>query len=209
MDKIIGRKAEVKQVLECFESDKSELVSVFGRRRVGKTFLIKRCFNEEFDFWFTGIYKATRVQHLTQFQNVLKEKSGTKIKKLQDWFQAFEALKNYLLSLNKDKVVVFLDEIPWMDTQKSNFLAAFSYFWNMWPSNKTLLKLYVCGSATTWMINKFVGDKGGLYGRTSCSIYLAPFNLGETEELLKKGKQSEMNRHQIRELYMILGGIPY
>jgi AAA+ ATPase superfamily predicted ATPase len=119
MDKIIGRKAEVKQVLECFESDKSELVSVYGRRRVGKTFLIKRCFNEEFDFWFTGIYKATRVQHLTQFQNVLKEKSGTKIKKLQDWFQAFEALKNYLLSLNKDKVVVFLDEIPWMDTQRA------------------------------------------------------------------------------------------
>ncbi|MDY4832356.1 MAG: ATP-binding protein [Treponema sp.] len=209
MDKIIGRKAEVKQVLECFESDKSELVSVYGRRRVGKTFLIKECFDEEFDFWFTGIYKATRVQHLTQFQNVLNEKSGTKIKKLQDWFQAFEVLKNYLLSLNKDKVVVFLDEIPWMDTPKSNFLAAFSYFWNMWPSNKTLLKLYVCGSATTWMINKFVGDKGGLYGRTSCSIYLAPFNLGETEEFLKKVKQIEMNRHQILELYMILGGIPY
>ena len=107
MDKIIGRKAEIKQILECFESDKSELVSVYGCHRVGKTFLIKRCFNEEFDFWFTGIYKATRVQHLTQFQNVLKEKCGTNIKKLQDWFQAFEALKNYLLSLNKDKVVVF------------------------------------------------------------------------------------------------------
>ena len=80
MDKIIGRKTEKKQVLECFESDKSELVSVYGRRRVGKTFLIKQCFNEEFDFWFTGIYKATRVQHLTQFQNALQEKSDTKIK---------------------------------------------------------------------------------------------------------------------------------
>ena len=209
MDIIIGRKAEQKQILESFGSDKSELVAVYGRRRVGKTFLIKRCFNEEFDFWFTGIYKATRAQHLTQFHNVLQEKKPDKIKNLKDWFQAFEALKNYLLSLNKDKVVVFLDEIPWMDTPKSNFLAAFSYFWNMWPSNKTLLKLYVCGSATTWMINKFVGDKGGLYGRTNCSIYLAPFNLGETEEFLKKNKQIELNRHQILELYMILGGIPY
>ncbi len=209
MDKLIGRKAEQKQVLECLESNKSELVSVYGRRRVGKTYLIKQTFNEEFDFWFTGIYEATRIQHLTQFQKALYEKNGLKIPKIKDWFEAFDALKNYLLSLNKEKVVVFLDELPWMDTAKGNFLSAFSYFWNMWPSNKTLLKLYVCGSATTWMINKFVGDKGGLYGRVTCSIYLAPFNLGETEEFLREIKQIELNRHQILEVYMILGGIPY
>ncbi len=183
MDKLIGRKDEQKQVLECLESNKSELVSVYGRRRVGKTYLIKQTFNEEFDFWFTGIYEATRIQHLTQFQKALYEKNGLKIPKIKDWFEAFDALKNYLLSLNKEKVVVFLDELPWMDTAKGNFLSAFSYFWNMWPSNKTLLKLYVCGSATTWMINKFVGDKGGLYGRVTCSIYLAPFNLVPAEKV--------------------------
>lgn len=96
-----------------------------------------------------------------------------------------------------------------MDTPKGNFIQAFSYFWNMWPSNKTLLKLYVCGSATTWMIKNFIGDKGGLYGRVTCSIYLAPFNLGETEEFLKEIKHIELSRHKILELYMILGGIPY
>lgn len=209
MEKLIGRKNEQKQVFECLESDKSELVAVYGRRRVGKTYLINQCFNEEFDFWFTGIYEATKVQHLAQFKSVLNERSGKKSKKPQDWFEAFELLKEYLLSLNKEKVVVFIDEIPWLDTPKGNFLSAFSYFWNMWPSNKTLLKLYVCGSATTWMINKFIGDKGGLYGRISCSIYLAPFNLGETEEFLHRIKHIEMNRHQILELYMIMGGIPY
>lgn len=206
---LIGRALEQKQIFERFESDKSELVSVYGRRRVGKTYLIKQCFNEEFDFWFTGMYEATRAQQLAQFQAALYGKTNKKIPKLKDWFLAFEALKQYLLSLNKDKVVVFLDELPWLDTPKGNFLQAFSYFWNMWPSNKTLLKLYVCGSSTTWMIKKFVGDKGGLYGRVTCSIYLPPFNLAETEEFLSKIKHIELNRHKILELYMILGGIPY
>lgn len=206
---LIGRVLEQKQIFERFESDKSELVSVYGRRRVGKTYLIKQCFNEEFDFWFTGMYEATRAQQLAQFQAALYGKTNKKIPKLKDWFLAFETLKQYLLSLNKDKVVVFLDELPWLDTPKGNFLQAFSYFWNMWPSNKTLLKLYVCGSSTTWMIKKFVGDKGGLYGRVTCSIYLPPFNLGETEEFLSKIKHIELNRHKILELYMILGGIPY
>lgn len=206
---LIGRVLEQKQIFERFESDKSELVSVYGRRRVGKTYLIKQCFNEEFDFWFTGMYEATRAQQLAQFQAALYGKTNKKIPKLKDWFLAFETLKQYLLSLNKDKVVVFLDELPWLDTPKGNFLQAFSYFWNMWPSNKTLLKLYVCGSSTTWMIKKFVGDKGGLYGRVTCSIYLPPFNLGETEEFLIKIKHIELNRHKILELYMILGGIPY
>ena len=209
MQVLIGRKEEQKLINDCLESDKSELVSVYGRRRVGKTYLVKRCFDENFDFWFTGIYKASRVQQLGQFQNTLSEKTGKKTNKIKDWFQAFEELKKYLLSLGKKRVVVFLDEIPWMDTPKSGFLAAFSYFWNMWPSDKVLLKMYVCGSATTWMIDKFVGDKGGIYGRVTCPIYLAPFNLGETEEYLEKVKQIELNRYQILELYMILGGIPY
>lgn len=208
-DKIIGRKEEKKQIRDRFESDKSELLAVYGRRRVGKTYLVKQCFNEEFDFWFTGLYQTPRAQQLVQFRAALSEKTGEKMPKIKDWFEAFEKLKSYLLSLQKEKVVVFLDELPWMDTPKGNFIQAFSYFWNMWPSNKTLLKLYVCGSATTWMIKNFIGDKGGLYGRVTCSIYLAPFNLGETEEFLKKIKHIDLSRHKILELYMILGGIPY
>ena len=89
-----------------------------------------------------------------------------------------------MLKLKKDRVVVFIDELPWMDTSKSNFLAALSSFWNGWRSKKTFLKLYVCGSATTWMVDKFIGDKGGLYGRVSRPIYLAPFTLLETEQYL-------------------------
>ena len=206
---IIGRVYEQKIIKDYYDSPKSELVAVYGRRRIGKTFLIKKFFNEKFDFWFTGMYDTKKPVLLSQFGMELSKYSKTHVKTPKDWFEAFNSLSEYLLSLNKEKVTVFLDELPWMDTPKSNFLQAFSYFWNMWHSDKTQLKLFVCGSATTWMLDKFVGDKGGLYGRVSQAIYLAPFNLGETEKFLKDIKGIKYNRHQLLELYMILGGVPY
>lgn len=206
---IIGREYEQKLLQEYFDSQKSELVAVYGRRRVGKTYLIKRFFNEQFDFWFTGIYDAKKTDLLKLFGMELEKYSGKKIKTPKDWFEAFNALTEYLSSLGKEKITVFLDELPWLDTPKGNFLQAFSYFWNMWHSDKGQLKLFVCGSATTWMLDKFVGDKGGLYGRVSRAIYLPIFTLGETEQFLKEIKGIVLNRHQILELYMILGGVPY
>ena len=208
MDKIIGRKAEQKQILESFGLVKSELVAVYGLRRVGKTVLIKRCFNEEFDFWFTGIYKATRAQHLTQFHNVLQEKNPDKIKNLKDWFQAFEALKNYLLSLNKDKVVVFLDEIPWMDTARSDFKSALDHFWNSYGSAQEDLVLIVCGSATSWIINNLLLSKKGFHNRVTKRIRLLPFTLKECEDFLEYN-DIVMTRSQIIESYMVFGGVPY
>ena len=206
---IIGREYEQKLIMQCAQSDKSELVAVYGRRRVGKTHLVKYSFSEQFDFWFTGIYRSSREILLLQFSNELSKVSGKEYSKFKDWFSAFDALQDYLISLKKDKVVIFLDELPWMDTKNSNFLSAFSYFWNMWKSDKTKLKLFVCGSSTTWMIDKLIGDKGGLYGRVTHPIYLAPFNLAETEEFLINRKNMRLSRTQILELYMILGGIPY
>lgn len=208
-NKIIGREYEQKLIKQSFESNNSELIAVYGRRRIGKTFLIKNVFNENFDFWFTGMYETSRSTQLRQFGKELSKYSKNNYDMPKDWFEAFDKLKDFLLSLNKKKIIVFLDELPWIDTQKSNFLSAFSYFWNMWASEKCILKLYVCGSATTWMLDKFVGDKGGLYGRVTRAIYLAPFSLGETEQFLKKIKKMNITRKQIAELYMIMGGIPY
>lgn len=206
---IIGREHEQKIIKSYLNSGKAELIAVYGRRRVGKTFLVKSVFDNKFDFAFTGMYNVTRAVHLAQFQKCLEHYSGEKSKRLKDWFEAFDALSKYLDTLKKDRIVVFLDEIPWMDTPKSNFLAAFSQFWNNWASTKRNLKMFVCGSATTWMLSKFIGDKGGIYGRVCRPIWLAPFSLGETEQFLKKIKGIVMNRHQLVKTYMILGGIPY
>ncbi len=207
-NKIIGRKYEQELLKEYYMSPKSELVALYGRRRVGKTYLVKTYFNEEFDFWFTGLYNTGRKVLLKEFQSTLSRYSKAGVPSPSDWFEAFNSLREYLLSLKKDTVLVFLDELPWMDNPKSDFLASFSSFWNMWPSS-VKLKLFVCGSATTWMMDKLIGDKGGLYGRVSRAIYLSPFTLGETEMYLKEMKGISLSRYQILELYMIMGGIPY
>lgn len=205
---IIGRLKEQELIREYMNSDKAELIAVYGRRRVGKTFLIRSYFNDKFDFYFTGTFEATKSTQLRLFQGELQRYSGSKQRKPKDWFEAFEQLRDYLSGLNKDKIVVLLDELPWMDTPRSNFLQAFSYFWNSWGSNAKNFKLFVCGSATSWMLSKLIGDKGGLHGRVNRQIYLRPFNLEETEKFLQS-KGIDWTRYQIAQVYMTIGGIPY
>ena len=206
--RIIGREREQALIQEYCDSPKAELVAVYGRRRVGKTFLIKTFFHQTFDFYFTGAFETPRSTQLRLFQQELERYSGQKRKKPLDWFEAFEQLRDYLSGLKKERIVVFLDELPWMDTPKSCFLQAFSYFWNSWASNVAGMKFFVCGSATTWMLSKLIGDKGGMHGRVNRQIYLRPFNLNETAAFLRS-KRIDWTRLQIAQTYMVMGGIPY
>ena len=205
---IIGREHEQKLIQEYYHSPKAELIAVYGRRRVGKTFLIRECFDNKFDFHFTGSFETPRNTQLQLFYRELERYSGRKWKKQKNWYEAFDDLRDYLSSLRKDRMVVFLDELPWMDTPKSSFLSAFSYFWNNWASTVPGLKLFVCGSATTWMISKFIGDKGGMHGRANRQLYIRPFTLYETEKFIQS-KGIDWSRYQIVEAYMTMGGIPY
>ena len=207
-DIIIGRTAEQAILRQRLDSGSPEFIAIYGRRRVGKTFLVRQYFNDAFSFYSTGIYQGTKSEQLGAFNRQLEYYSGRKWKLAKDWFDAFAQLREYLESISGGKpIVVFLDELPWMDTQKSRFLKAFEYFWNSWGATNNRLKLIVCGSATTWMRENVLSDKGGLYNRTTRSIYLAPFTLRETEQyLLSRG--FNWNRYQIAECYMVLGGTP-
>ncbi|MDO4510371.1 MAG: ATP-binding protein [Bacteroidales bacterium] len=205
---IIGRNKERHLLEQISNRRDAQLVAIYGRRRVGKTYLVKRFFNEKFDFYFTGSYHTPTAVQLSMFAQALHEYSGQPFQNFSNWMQAFSALKDYLKSLQKENIVVFLDEIPWLDVAKSNFLPSFSQFWNGWASTCEGMKIIVCGSSTTWMLDKFVGDKGGFYGRSNRSIYLAPFTLNETEQFLKS-RHVQWTRFQITKLYMIMGGIPY
>lgn len=208
-NRIIGRKYEQHVLKNIYEEEEARLIAVYGRRRVGKTYLVKYFFDEKFDFFFTGSFETPMKTQLTLFRDTLFQYSSEVRPMPNDWFEAFSQLKEYLLSLKKKRIVVFLDELPWLDTPKSKFISAFSYFWNTWGSTRDGLKLVVCGSATSWMLDNVIGDKGGLYGRSSRSIYIAPFTLFEVEQFLKLRKGIIWNRYQILEAYMILGGIPY
>lgn len=207
-DKIIGRVAEQEILHQRIASKSPELIAIYGRRRIGKTFLVRQYFNDAFSFYSTGIYQGTKKEQLGEFNRQLEYYSGRKWKVAKDWFDAFAQLREYLGTLGGNKpIIVFLDELPWMDTRKSRFIKAFEYFWNSWGATNHRLKLIVCGSATTWMRENVLSDKGGLYNRTTRSIYLAPFTLHETEQyLLSRGIR--WNRYQIAECYMVLGGTP-
>lgn len=208
MKKIIGREAEQDILQKCMESDSPEFVAVYGRRRIGKTFLIKNFFNGNFDFYMTGSYNCSLSVHLDDFQKQLKKYSGKEWPKPKSWREAFRQLEEYLSSLKKDKIVVFIDELPWLDTPRSRFISALELFWNSWGDSRDNLKFIVCGSATTWMTDKLIGNKGGLHNRVNRRIYLAPFNLHETE-LLLRDKGIQWDRYQIVECYMAIGGTPF
>lgn len=206
---IIGRSNEMDTLRRYDQSNRSELVAIYGRRRVGKTYLIDAVFEGRIDFKFTGLERTRAIVQRELFQHTLNSFSGKNETAPKNWFIAFERLQEYLLSLGKEKVIVFLDELPWMDTPQSDFLAALTTFWNGWKGEKVLLKLFVCGSATTWMLDKLIGDTGGLYGRISRPIHLSPFSLLETEQFLNTIKGFQYSRKQVLDTYMIFGGIPF
>jgi AAA+ ATPase superfamily predicted ATPase len=207
---IIGRHEEISILKEKLRSNKSEFIAITGRRRVGKTYLINAYFEKEMTFHFSGILNASMQQQLQgfqfQFSNYFKKESSEKFP--SNWMEAFIQLSKQLeRSRKKSKKVIFIDELPWLDTHKSNFLSALEWFWNTWAIDKNIL-LIVCGSATSWMINKIVNNKGGLHNRLTQRIHLLPFTLIETTDFLKY-RQIKLSPYQITQLYMAMGGIPH
>lgn len=209
MDKLIGRDKECAELERCLNSDRSELVIVYGRRRIGKTFLIEEFFNQVFDFKYVGAHGMTTRRQLNNFQSVLNSYSKKKVSHLRNWDEAFHALEEYLSSLPSDrKRIVFIDEMPWMDSGKSIFVSALENFWNGWAMSQRNIMLVATGSATSWMKDKIVANKGGLHARITCNLHLSPFSLNETERYLAE-RGIEWDRYQLTQTYMVLGGIPF
>ena len=207
--KIIGRIEECQRLEECLEEERAQLIVVYGRRRVGKTFLINEFFDNNFTFKLTGAYNQTKSVQLRNFIGELNRKTKKKYSQPIDWVEAFELLREYLSSLSKqDKQVVFFDEMPWMDTPKAGFLEAFEWFWNDFGCTMENLVFVVCGSANSWMVDNIDKNKGGLFNRQTCRLFLKPFNLKEVKEYLES-RGFKWSLYDIAECYMILGGIPF
>ena len=208
---LIGRHFEIDYLHSKLTTPQSEMIAVYGRRRVGKTFLVKEVFKNQMAFHFTGLYKGTPTEHLIEFSKTLNafDKRSKLHPTYTNWFSALDGLKDYVSSLRRrTKKVIFLDELPWIATDRSRFLTAFSNFWNTWAANRTDIVVVICGSAASWIINKVVKDKGGLHNRITGSIRLEPFNLYDTALFINKISPS-LQRDQIINLYMIFGGVPY
>ena len=205
---MIGRAEEIALLREQAEADRSRFVVVYGRRRVGKTFLVREAFGYRFTFTHTGVEHATLSEQLAQFRQSLIVQGYEDCPMPTDWIDAFGLLKKLIMKSPDGRKVVFIDELPWMDTPKSRFLPAFENFWNGWCSARTDILLIVCGSATSWMVKKVLRNKGGLFNRANRTICLQPFTLKQCEDYAREAGLS-MGRREIVEAYMIFGGIPY
>ena len=211
MEPLIGRESEKQMLQEAIHSTTAELVAIYGRRRVGKTFLIHSLYEKEIIFEFSGAHNGTYRAQLENFSRELTKVSKSRVPLAvpSNWGDAFAMLESWLSDqLRKEKKVLFFDEFPWLDTPRSGFLAAFSYFWNHWGVKQKNLLVVICGSAASWMIKNVVNNKGGLHNRITQSIRLLPFNLVETEAYLKSRGVS-LDRYQILQIAMAMGGIPH
>ena len=209
MPVLIGRNAEQSRLMKRYESDKSEFVALFGRRRVGKTFLIKSLFGAAFTFYATGSLDGDPARQILNFNDEITNFGGAALMPAANWYEAFDNLRRLITaSRGKGKKIVFLDEISWMGAQNPDFISALDHFWNRWISSRSDVLLIVCGSATSWIIEHIVNNTGGLHNRLTDQIYLAPFTLRECEEYFRK-RGISLPRYHILESYMVFGGIPY
>lgn len=206
---LIGRIREIQKLDKLVASTQSEFLAVYGRRRVGKTFLIRNYFKNEFDFYATGLAKGNTKQQLTNFTIFLNNYFSNNHAVPSSWLEAFNLLiKELEKSKSAKKRVIFIDEMPWMDTKKSDFMMGLEFFWNAWASAQSNVLLIVCGSAASWMLNNLIKNTGGLYNRVTERMKLEPFDLQETKAYFTQ-KNIVLDHYQIIQLYMVMGGIPY
>lgn len=210
METLIGRQAEIKILTSAVGSPRAEFVALYGRRRVGKTFLVNRMFNNKFAFKMTGVIEGTLNDQFTAFADAMSDYGLEMPHRPQDWMQAFVMLKNALKSrvVTGEPCVVFIDELPALDAEGSHVASAVGYFWNNWACMHDNIVFIICGSATSWMITNVIDSKGGLHDRITVEMPIHPFTLKETEEYLED-KHFVWNRQMILQAYMVFGGIPY
>lgn len=212
---MIGRIEEKAFLKSLLDEEEAQFVAVFGRRRVGKTYLVRESYDYHFTFEHTGISNASittksqKEAQLDKFAESLR-RAGIECGKLNSWEEAFSGLIKVIEKSNDRKKVIFIDELSWMDTKNSGLISALESFWNGWATARAQkdVVLIVCASATYWMIDNIVNARGGLHNRLTGQIFLQPFTLRECEQYLKS-KKILFSRHQILQCYMIMGGVPY
>ena len=209
--KIAGRQAEVALFQSLLKKEESAFVAMYGRRRIGKTYLIRQVFENEIVFECSGVLGENMPQQLENFWRSLNETNPQAQPPLppKTWLAAFFQLREYLnIQKQETKKVIFLDEIPWFETPRSGFLAALDNFWNQYCTKRTDIILVICGSAASWIIDKVINNKGGLHNRLTNQILLMPFTLAETKTFLEM-KNVQLTLKDIVQIYMCVGGVPF
>ena len=206
---VVCRNEEIEFLEKKLSSNQAEFIALYGRRRIGKTFLIRQLFSRRFAFAVSGVLNAPTKEQFMVFADALTD-YGYKGQMPKNWMEAFRCLQKLLQSKLKGKkpVIVFIDEIPCLDTRNARFIPALDHFWNGWAAHQKQIKLIVCGSATSWMIKNIIDSHGGLHNRLTAELHLRQFTLNEVEQYLRK-RHFSWHRIEIAQTYMVFGGVPY
>ena len=205
---LVGREKEIELLKNISQDDNSHFLAVYGRRRIGKTFLIRESFDYRFTLQHAGLSEGGMKEQIFAFVSSMKDAGYHYKRKPKNWLEAFEGLKDLIRQSNEKRKIIFIDELSWMDTQKSDLMVALENFWNGFASARKDIVLIVCASATSWMLSKIVHNKGGLYNRLTEQLNLQSFSLKECEEYVQAAGLA-FNRNQILQYYMIVGGVPF
>lgn len=204
---LVGRQKEQQLLLDYIHSDKSEFIAIYGRRRVGKTFLVRRTIAENVCFHVTGMENVGQQEQLLNFHlSLLNVYSDAK--QCDNWLEAFNQLEKYLEKSTVNIKILFFDELPWLETAKSDFISALEHFWNDWASARQDIKLITCGSAASWMLDNLINNHGGLHNRVTHQMLIEPFSLRECKQYFDAYDFGYADR-EIAESYMVFGGVPY
>lgn len=213
---MIGRKKETTELNKLYDKNSAEFVAIYGRRRVGKTYLVDETFSGRITFRHAGLAPEDQKNDIGQLKNQLEHfykslllHGMEECEKPKNWFDAFFLLEKFLQKIDAGtKQLIFIDELPWLDTPRSNFIQAFEGFWNTWACHRKNLMLVVCGSANSWILDKLINAHGGLYNRVTHEMKLSPFTLSECEDFYK-ANNVKISRYDIVQSYMVFGGIPF
>ena len=213
---MIGRKKETTELNKLYDKNSAEFVAIYGRRRVGKTYLVDETFSGRITFRHAGLAPEDKKDDIGQLKNQLEHfykslllHGMEECEKPKNWFDAFFLLEKFLQKIDAGtKQLIFIDELPWLDTPRSNFIQAFEGFWNTWACHRKNLMLVVCGSANSWILDKLINAHGGLYNRVTHEMKLSPFTLSECEDFYK-ANNVKISRYDIVQSYMVFGGIPF
>jgi len=215
---IIGREKEISELEYLMQTDKSEFLAVYGRRRVGKSFLVDEVYGSAMAFRTVGIFikndelseESYRQEQLRHFYDSLMDCGlPATCSRPTSWLEAFGLLKQLIRKKRAKRKVIFLDELPWLAGPKSaDFIAELGFFWNNFAAVQRNIILVVCGSATSWMLDNVIREYGGLHGRLTSQMHVQPFTLNECERYYQK-RAFHLSRYEMVLSYMALGGIPY
>ena len=216
---VIGREAEISTLERLYQSRKSEFVAIYGRRRIGKSYLVSEVYRNKIVFSAVGTYikdgdknyETYRKLQLDHFYDslILSGLDGNTTEKPTCWREAFLLLRKLLTGIRSRRKVILIDELPWLaGPQSSEMISELGYFWNSWADSQRNIVLVVCGSATSWMLDNVIRDYGGLHGRLTETIKLFPFTLAECQKYYKRNG-FRLSQYEMCICYMALGGVPF